>query len=193
MQASAVRDRRTLVVAVFAVAAASAVAALAFAGIGRGGGDGQPPSRAAAPAPAGVGAPAPAFRLSDVRDPSAALSLDDFRGRPLVVNFWASWCGPCAAEMPAFQRVYQRVKDRVAFVGIDHQDTRPEALAMLARTGVRYPVAYDAEGKTATAYGLFGMPTTVFVSPSGRVVEGHGGSMSEVDLEKAIARLFPSR
>jgi thiol-disulfide isomerase/thioredoxin len=188
MGTSRLRGRRALVVAVLAGAAALAVAALAFRGRGA---DGE--RRASAPAPSAIGSPAPPFHLSDVRDPSAALSLDDFRGRPLVVNFWASWCGPCAAEMPAFQRVYQRVKDRVAFVGIDHQDTRPEALAMLARTGVSSPGAYDAEGKTATAYGLFGMPTTVFVSPSGRVVEGHGGPMSEVDLEKAIARLFPSR
>ena len=133
---------------------------------------------------------APAFRLSDVRDESGSVSLEDFRGRPVVLNFWASWCVPCRKEMPALQEVSEEVQDRIAFVGINHQDNRGEAVAFLDDTGVDFPAGYDPEGATATAYGLYGMPTTIFISPDGRILERHRGEISESDLRRKIERLF---
>ena len=133
---------------------------------------------------------APAFRLSDVRDESATISLDDFRGRPLVLNFWASWCVPCRKEMPALEEASGEVQGRVAFVGLNHQDSRGAALKFLEETGVSFPAAYDPEGRTATAYGLFGMPTTIFISPDGRILERHRGEISEAELKRKIERLF---
>jgi cytochrome c biogenesis protein CcmG/thiol:disulfide interchange protein DsbE len=108
----------------------------------------------------------------------------------VVLNFWASWCVPCRKEMPALQEASEEVQGRVAFVGVNHQDSRGEALKFLEETGVRFPAAYDPEGRTATAYGLFGMPTTIFISPDGRILERHRGEISEAELKRKIERLF---
>lgn len=132
----------------------------------------------------------PAFRLPSLRDPGSVVSLESFRGRPVVVNFWASWCVPCRKEMPAFQAVYREVHTRVAFVGVDHEDARTDALAFVRTTGVRYPIAFDPDGKTARDYGMFGVPTTVFIDARGRELERHTGELSRADLEAAIERLF---
>ena len=131
------------------------------------------------------------FRLTDVRDPSKSLSLTGLRGKPVVVNFWASWCVPCRQKMPAFERVWEAMRGRVAFLGVNHEDARGAALKLLRQTGVRYPVASDPAGKTAAAYGLFGMPTTLFVAADGHLLARHTGQMSERDLRAAIDRLFP--
>jgi cytochrome c biogenesis protein CcmG, thiol:disulfide interchange protein DsbE len=140
--------------------------------------------------PTAGGDRAPTFRHSDVRDESATISLEDFRGRPVVLNFWASWCVPCRKEMPVLQDVSEEVQGRVAFVGINHQDSRGEALGFLDETGVRFPAGYDPEGRTASAYGLYGMPTTIFISPDGRILERHRGEISEAELKRKIERLF---
>ncbi|MPY94947.1 MAG: redoxin domain-containing protein [Acidimicrobiia bacterium] len=103
----------------------------------------------------GDGEPAPTFRLPDLRDPARDIALADFAGRPVVLNFWAAWCGPCRREMPAFERLHHQLGDRVAFVGINHQDGRSDALALLAETGVTYPSAHDPAGEVAQAYGLY--------------------------------------
>lgn len=118
------------------------------------------------------------------------VSLAALRGRPVVVNFFASWCVPCRKEMPAFQAVSDRLGDRVAFLGVDHQDDRKGGLALLDDTGVRYPAGYDPDGKVAQAYGLFGMPTTLFVAADGTLLETHTGELTEEQLVKAIERHF---
>lgn len=118
------------------------------------------------------------------------VSLAAYRGQPLVVNFFASWCVPCRKEMPAFQTVSARLQGRVAFLGIDHQDNRDGALELIADTGVTYPTGYDPDGKVATSYGLFGMPTTLFISADGRLLDKHTGELSEAKLNERIASLF---
>ena len=137
--------------------------------------------------------PAPEFQLPDLGDPTAQVGLSAFRGRPVVVNFWASWCVPCRKEMPALEAVYEKVKTRIAFVGVNHRDTRDDALGFVHDTGVRYPVGFDPDGKTATAYGLFGIPTTIFIDARGREIERHLGKLSAHDLEQTLDRLFPPR
>ncbi|MGH9278206.1 MAG: TlpA family protein disulfide reductase [Acidimicrobiales bacterium] len=123
-------------------------------------------------------------------DADGTVSLGALRGQPVVVNFFASWCAPCVREMPGFQAVADRLGSRVAFLGVDHQDNRQGGLKILSDTGVRYPSGYDPDGKVAADYGLFGMPTTVFVAADGRLLETHTGEMSKEKLEAAIARLF---
>lgn len=135
----------------------------------------------------------PSFQLPDLRDPASLVSLERFRGRPVVVNFWASWCVPCRKEMPAFQAVYRKVHPRVAFVGVDHQDARSDALAFVRTTGVRYPIAFDPDGTTARDYGMLGVPTTVFIDARGRELERHTGQLSRADLEATIKRVFRLR
>lgn len=137
------------------------------------------------------GRPAPDFDLENLDPTLGRIVLADYRGRPVVINFWASWCVPCREEMPAFERVHERAGDRIAFLGVDHQDTRPEALAFQAETKVSYPSGFDPSGKTATAYELYGLPSTVFVSADGRILDQHLGRYSEADLQAELDRLFP--
>ena len=110
-----------------------------------------------------------------------------------MLNFWASWCVPCRREMPAFQALHDQLGERVAFVGIDHQDGRTPALALLADTGVTYPTAHDPAGDVAQAYGLYGMPTTVFISPSGERLATRTGEIRADELERTIRQLLLDR
>ena len=136
------------------------------------------------------GGPAPAFSLPDLTDPTRTLSLSQFRGRPVLVNFWASWCIPCRKEMPLLEAAYRRVHGLVVFLGVDTNDTSGAALSFLRQTGVTYPSAYDPHGTAATAYGLFGLPTTVFVAPDGKILERHVGALSSDTLTAGVTRLM---
>lgn len=133
---------------------------------------------------------APAFRFSRLDAPDRTLSLSDYRGRPVVVNFWASWCVPCQKEMPAFQAAAADLEGRVGFVGVNEQDFRDGAVAFLTKIGVRYPSGFDPAGKMMQAYGLRGLPATAFVSSGGALLELHGGQISGPDLRATISRLF---
>jgi len=135
---------------------------------------------------------APAFAVKGLRPPQVEVSLDSFRGRPLVINFFASWCVPCRQEMPALQSVFAAVKSKVAFLGVDTQDIRSDALDLVHETGVRYPTAFDpsAGGDVARSFGSRGLPTTVFISRTGEMLERFSGETSAQQLRTTISRLF---
>ena len=138
----------------------------------------------------GDGKQAPAFQLPDLRDPQHTIELADFAGRPVVLNFWATWCVPCRREMPAFQALHNQLGEQVAFVGINHQDGRTPALDLLAETGVTYPTAHDPAGDVAQTYGLFAMPTTVFISATGKRLATRTGEIRADELERTIRDLL---
>lgn len=133
---------------------------------------------------------APSFALPGLVDEGDVVRLSDHRGSPVVLNFWASWCAPCRKEMPALAQVSAELDGRVDFIGIDHQDRREDALALLRETDVRYPTAFDPTGGTAQEYGLRGMPTTVFIDPDGRVLATSLGELTESELRTSIRELF---
>lgn len=133
---------------------------------------------------------APIFRLEEVRKGRPAVRLSQFKGRPVVINFFGSWCPPCLRELPDFQAVSERYKGKVVFIGVTNNDTRPGAVRVLERSGVTYRAAFDAKGEVAFDYALRAMPTTVFVSPKGKLLERAERALSEQQLETIIERLF---
>ena len=118
------------------------------------------------------------------------LRVSDPPGHPVVLSFWASWCVPCRQEMPAFQAVHRQAGGAVRFVGIDTRDTTQAALAFVRVTGVTYASGYDPTGATASAWGVFGLPTTLFVSSSGAILARHVGGLSVPELRGDLGRLF---
>ncbi|MGH8993259.1 MAG: TlpA family protein disulfide reductase [Acidimicrobiia bacterium] len=130
------------------------------------------------------------FTLEEVREGRPPVRLLDFQGMPVVINFFGSWCPPCLREMPDFQAVAEQHKGKVAFIGVTVSDTRPQAEEVLRRTGVTYPAGFDPENKVALAYGVSGMPTTMFISPSGKLLERAQGELNERQLEKILERLY---
>lgn len=111
-------------------------------------------------------------------------------GKPSVVNFFASWCGPCVREMPDFEAVHSRRGDDVQFVGINLQDSPAAARELIEQTGVTYDVAQDDRGELFRAMGAVSMPTTVFLDAAGAIVDIHGGELSRRDLDARIDRLL---
>lgn len=110
------------------------------------------------------------------------VTIDDYRGTPLVVNFWASWCPPCVAEMPDLEAVHQASNDQVAFVGVNTQDTVEAAEDLVEQTGVTYDLVRDPDGELFRAFGVFGMPSTFYVDASGAIVHQHTGLLTRDDL-----------
>lgn len=123
-------------------------------------------------------------------DGEGEVALASLTGRPLVLNWWASWCTFCIEEMPDFQSVYADVSDQVEFLGVNIQDS-PDLARRLARaTGVRYPLAVDPGGRAFEAVGAVGMPTTLFVDEEGRIRERVTGPLTAEDLRARLDRHF---
>lgn len=114
-------------------------------------------------------------------------NLSDFAGRPLVVNFWASWCPACVAEMPDFEQVHALLGDEVAFLGLAMQETDHAAAEdLIEETGVTYALGKDPDGSIFNQFGGIAMPTSVFIDPQGAVVTTHPGALFAKDLEEII-------
>ena len=138
--------------------------------------------------------PAPTFSLPEVLVPSRQLTLADFRGRPLVLNFWASWCYPCQTEMPLLESAYRSARGAVQFVGVDTDDSRKAAAAFLARTHVSYMSLFmPRPGPVSTSYQLEGLPITVFISARGRMLGRHVGQLNAATLRAAMDLAFGRR
>ena len=113
-------------------------------------------------------------------------SLADFIGEPLVVNFWASWCPPCIAEMPEFEQVHLERRDEVRFIGLNTQDDRELALQLVDVTGVTYDLGRDPDGTLFHAFEVIAMPSTYFVNSAGAIVHRHAGILNEAQLTDLI-------
>ena len=140
-----------------------------------------------------VGHPAPAFDLERL-DGTGRLSLAQYEGKVVVVNFWASWCIPCKEENPALAAVYERYRTSDAtLIGIVYQDTPEAARAYTERMGNTWPSVLDEGGRIAIAYGVFGIPETFFIGPDGVIAGRHIGPIDERTLITAIEALRPRR
>jgi cytochrome c biogenesis protein CcmG, thiol:disulfide interchange protein DsbE len=131
---------------------------------------------------------APAFQLALFNQ--GAFSLDQASGRPVVLNFWASWCIPCEDEAPVLQSASTRYSNRIQFVGVDVQDTDTEAQRFLRRFGVTYPNGRDASGAISIDYGMSGVPETYFIRPDGRIQRKWAGPLAAAQLESFLTELL---
>ena len=143
---------------------------------------------AQAPPPSIIGKNAP--DLTIVTLDGRRVSVADFRGAPLVVNFWASWCVPCRQEAPALNAAAKKYAGRVKFLGVDIQDTDAAARAYQAEIQSPYPVGPTVEG-TYRQWGVSAPPETFFVDPQGIVVSRYVGPLSEKVLEVYLSQLGP--
>jgi thiol-disulfide isomerase/thioredoxin len=110
--------------------------------------------------------PARDFTLPDAS--GNKLSLKDFRGKVVLLNFWASWCVPCREEMPAMERLYQEFQNQgLIILGVNVREKREDALAFLKELKVTYPVVFDPTGRWLLAYGAWGLPNTYLIGPQG--------------------------
>lgn len=165
------------------VAAGVLVVTIVVAVVATGGGDSQngEPS-----APSRAEATSAQFETFD----GEVASLADYRGTPLVLNFFASWCVSCQAEMPRFEALHQRLGDRVAFVGLNLQDSVADGEAVIARTGITYDTGRDPTGAIFQAFEGSSMPTTVLIDTKGRIVSHFYGEVSAEELEAEIRRVL---
>jgi thiol-disulfide isomerase/thioredoxin len=126
-----------------------------------------------------------------VRDPEGrTVKLSDLRGKPAVVNFWASWCPPCRSEMPRFEAMYKELGGEVNFMMIDLPgggETKSAAENFLAENGFTFPVYYDDAGEGMSAYGINAIPMSLFIDKDGYLVSKSIGSISLEKLKSGIA------
>lgn len=135
-----------------------------------------------------VGKPAPVFTIP-LYAADSTVSLSELRGRPVVVNFWASWCLACRDEAAVLEAGWREHGADVDFVGIAVDDEERAARAFIARYGKTYHLGPDVEGTIAVDYGLFGVPETFFIGADGTILAKHVGPLTQADLESRIAEL----
>jgi thiol-disulfide isomerase/thioredoxin len=138
------------------------------------------------PAAARIGRAAPDFRL---RSPSGDVTtLSQFRGTYLLVNFWASWCGPCRAEAPDLQALANAHSSRLAIIGVNQQETARDVLEFTNQFSLTYPVVLDVTGEVSEGYHVGrGLPVSFLVSPEGVVLNVYIGRLTEARLAEIVA------
>lgn len=117
------------------------------------------------------------------------LELNSLRGHPVLLDFWATWCGPCQAELPIVNTIAQRYKDRgLTVVGVNTSDEDGLAARFARRKGVGFPIVYDEGNSIAKQYGVTSLPTLILVSKTGQIVAIRRGVTSDSDLDDVVRR-----
>jgi len=133
-----------------------------------------------------IGKTAPTFALREVGT-GRAIDLGQMKGKPAVVNFWATWCGPCWEEYPILVANARMLPD-VQFLGVVFQDEESKILGFLGQRGSSYPTVVDERGKTAIAYGVGGVPETFFLDANGVIVAKYSGPMTNEILQENLRK-----
>ncbi|MDX1583611.1 MAG: TlpA disulfide reductase family protein [Thermoanaerobaculia bacterium] len=135
-----------------------------------------------------VGKTAPEFTLRDVST-GEIVSLETARGKPMIVNFWATWCVPCYAEHPYLVAAAEKYGNQALFVGVVYEDEEDAVNRFLRQYGRSYPALYDPDGEAAIAYGVYGVPETFFIDSTGTIVAKHEGPLDSVTLQQYMREI----
>jgi cytochrome c biogenesis protein CcmG, thiol:disulfide interchange protein DsbE len=146
-------------------------------------------------APAAAPKPAPAFTLPSLRHPAQQVSLSAYRGQPLIVNFFASWCSPCKKETPLLAGFYRSARGKVVIIGVDADDSASAARSFLETYGVAYPVGFETTPSVADAYGVsgIGIPETFFLDARHLIVKRIVGGVTMKELTTGVALMDGTR
>ncbi len=138
---------------------------------------------------AGAAARVPGFTLPALGHPGEHVSLAAYAGRPVVVNFFASWCVPCKKETPLLARFFRTPRERIVMIGVDVNDAAAAALRFVRTAGVTYPVGVDLTAAAATAWGVVALPQTFFLDAGLHVIERVFGAVTPAELTRDTAQL----
>lgn len=139
------------------------------------------PATALPPAPAAAG-----FSVAALDESAQHVALSQYQGKPVIVNFWASWCTDCRTETPLLARWYQQQHGHVGLVGLDENDSTGKALAFAHANEVSYPVGFDPLTTAASAYGVAALPQTFFLNAAHHIVERVYGAVTKADLAQGV-------
>ncbi len=142
-----------------------------------------------------VGHPAPDFSLAILHLDSgkSTLSLSNFKGKPVVLNFWASWCAPCKEEAPLLENTWKQMRAQgkdVVTLGIDFQDSKNDSLNFLQLYSITYPIVLDADGSVASKYGVTSLPQTIFINRNGTVISKVSRELTAQTLSSGIQSIL---
>ena len=138
---------------------------------------------------------APDFAMEDGE--GNTVRLTDFLGKPIVLNFWASWCPPCKTEMPHFQKLYEELGDSVTFIMVDltdgNQETKAQGQAYIAEQGYSFPVYFDTAMEGAYAYMVSAIPMTLFIDTDGNLQAAARSAINESTLRRGIGFIYEAK
>lgn len=137
-----------------------------------------------------IGRDAPDFTLTQFN--GQEIKLSELRGKTVLLNFWASWCGPCRQEAPALESSWERYKDKpVIFIGVNVWDDRDDALSYIQEFGGGFINGIDQKGEIAVNYGVAGVPETYFITPEGKIAFKYTGTLTEPLVDQFLAKALP--
>ncbi len=161
---------------------------LAWIWVNRVPGDATNASAGLPPAPA-VGHPAPDFSLTTLS--GEPFTLSGLRGTPVVLNFWATWCPPCRAELPELQAASERLAGQVAIIGVNQAEAPAEVKAFVTSLGLTFPMPLDVNADASRLYAVRSLPTTFFIDRQGIIRHIQIGPVTEATLQQMLRTVYP--